>query len=101
MRTPQVRQRPRSQSHESTGTLSRHASSVPQLMQADAGRTTERRSGTRAATTFKKLPSASAGQNANRPRARSTLLLSARRGAALGLAREALRRVRLRVDLVV
>ena len=44
--------------------LSRAASSVPQLIQAEAGLTTERRSGTRAATTFRKLPSARPGANA-------------------------------------
>ena len=87
MWTPHVRQRPRSTSHESTGTLSYHASSVPQLMQAEAGRTTERRKGTRAATTFRKLPSASAGQKANRPRAKSTFALSAREPRGLRLSR--------------
>ena len=60
---------------------------VPQLMQAEAGRTTERRSGTRAATTFRKLPSASAGQKANRPRATSTLALSAGGRPGLRLSR--------------
>ena len=61
---PQVRQRPRSSSQESTGTLSRQESSVPQLMHAEAGATIERLSGTRAATTFRKLPIASPGTNA-------------------------------------
>src|SRR5262245_59973415 len=54
-------------------------------MQAEAGRTTERRSGTRAATTLRKLPSASAGQKATMPRARSTLGLSARERRGLRL----------------
>src|SRR5215831_12543994 len=77
MRTPQERQRPRSTAYESNGTLSYQASSFPQLMQAERGWTTERRSGTRAATTFTKLPSARAGQNASTPRATSTSALSA------------------------
>src|SRR5438034_6665848 len=76
MPTPQERQRPRSTAYESSGTLSYQASSVLQLMQAERGRTTERRSGTRAATTFTKLPSARAGQNASTPRATSTSALS-------------------------
>src|SRR5919108_528636 len=104
MRTPQERQRPRSTAYETSGTLSYQASSAPQLMHAERGRTTERRSGTRAATTFTKLPSARAGQNASTPRATSTPALSAARRRGLRtseLAREALRRVRLRVDLVV
>ena len=37
MPVPHERQRPRNQSHEATGTLSYHASSCPQLMQADPG----------------------------------------------------------------
>src|SRR5690242_495304 len=52
----QVRQRPRRSSQETTGMLSRHESSVPQLMHADGGDTTERCSGTRAATTFRNDP---------------------------------------------
>ncbi len=61
---PQERQRPRSMAHETSGMLSYQASVVPQLMHADAGFTTERRSGTRAATTLRKLPSASPGTRA-------------------------------------
>ena len=45
--------------------LSCQASVVPQAMQAEAGFTTERRSGTRAATTLRKLPSARPGTKAN------------------------------------
>ncbi len=41
--------------------LSRHRISRSQLPQDDGGRTSERRAGSRAATTFTKLPSASAG----------------------------------------
>ena len=51
--------------------LSYQAISVPQLMHADGGRTTDRRSGTRAATTFRKLPIASAGANAKAAAQRS------------------------------
>src|SRR5438094_131890 len=47
-------------------------------MQAERGRTTERRSGTRAAMTFTKLPSARAGQTASTPRATSTSALAVR-----------------------
>jgi hypothetical protein len=67
-----------------TGTLSCQAIGVPHDMQADAGRTTARRSGTRAATTFTKLPTASPGA---RKRADSVSsishLLSAGGGAEL------------------
>jgi hypothetical protein len=41
--------------------LSRHRISVSQLPHDDGGRRIERRAGTRATTTFRKLPSASAG----------------------------------------
>ena len=54
-----------------TGTLSRQPISWPQLMQAEPGETSERRSGTRAATTFMKLPSARPGANANAASAKS------------------------------
>src|SRR5262249_61862921 len=47
-----------------TGTLSRHPISWPQVMHAEPGETSERRSGTRAATTFMKLPRASPGASA-------------------------------------
>ena len=50
---------------------------VSQDMQAEAGRTIERRSGTRAATTFRKLPSASPGAKATAAREKFTLRLSA------------------------
>ena len=52
---------PRRASQEKTGTFSCQASSWPQLMQAEPGLTIERLRGTRAATTFRKLPIASAG----------------------------------------
>src|ERR671914_2681525 len=61
---PQWRQRPRRTSHETSGTLSYQASVSPHDMHADAGLTTERPAGTRAATTLRKLPSASPGTNA-------------------------------------
>src|SRR5436190_1147399 len=60
----QWRQRPRSSANESSGRLSYHASGVPQAMQAEPGRTTERRSGILAATTFRKLPIARPGRSA-------------------------------------
>jgi hypothetical protein len=41
--------------------LSRQRISVPQLPQEEGGRKSERRAGTRTATTLRKLPSASAG----------------------------------------
>src|SRR5438128_329138 len=86
MCAPQARQRPRSHRYETTGMLSRAASGVAHDMQAEAGRTTERRSGTRAATTFRKLPSARPGKKAAR-------------ASAIALPRELLRRVGLGVDL--
>src|SRR5579875_2090326 len=62
IRSPQARQRPRSARYETTGTLSYQRIGDPQRMQAEPGRTTERRSGTRAATTPRKLPSARPGR---------------------------------------
>src|SRR3990167_131723 len=56
---PQVRQRPRSARNESTGTLSCHASAVPQPGHAEAGRHRLRPSGRRRITTLRKLPTAS------------------------------------------
>ena len=61
---PQPRQRPRRTRYESSGTLSYHASSAAQFMQAEPGDTIERFRGTRAATTFRKLPKASPGASA-------------------------------------
>jgi hypothetical protein len=52
-------------------------------MHADAGETTERRSGTRAATTFRKLPSASPGANANAASASSILTPIGEKGATV------------------
>src|SRR5579884_2015880 len=75
MRTPQRRQRPRSSAYESTGTLSYQLIGVSQLMHAEPGRTIERRSGTRAATTPRKLPRARPGTNTS-GRTRITLSLS-------------------------
>src|SRR5919197_1213643 len=86
MRAPQARQRPRSHRYETTGLLSRAASDFPHDMQAEAGRTIERRSGTRAATTFRKLPRARPGKKAAR-------------ASATTLPRELLRWVGLGVDL--
>src|SRR6266511_1375869 len=53
--------------------LSYHASSVLHAVHADGGWTTDRRSGTRAATTFKKLPIASPGRKAMAASAASKL----------------------------
>ena len=44
--------------------LSYQTSSWPHVMQAEAGLTIDRRSGTRATTTFRKLPIARPGANA-------------------------------------
>src|SRR5205807_4729037 len=69
--------RPRSTAQETSGTLSYHAIRSLQDMQADGGETIERRSGTRAATTFRKLPTARAGANSRPARAKSMSRLSA------------------------
>src|SRR5262249_60383005 len=58
-----------------TGTLSYQRIGVSQLMHAEPGRTIERRSGTRAATTPRKLPMASPGRK-TRGRTKSITLLS-------------------------
>src|SRR5919198_1698932 len=65
MRPPQPRQRPRRTRYESTGTLSYHAIGVAQTRHAEPGLTIDRRSGTRAATTLRKLPIASPGTTVN------------------------------------
>src|SRR5713226_9503350 len=65
MCSPQERQRPRSASHETSGMLSYHASSCAQLMHAEPGLMIERRSGTRAATTFRNEPKARPGASAS------------------------------------
>jgi hypothetical protein len=57
--------------------LSRHSSCVPQPIQADPGCTIERLSGTRAATTFRKLPTARPG--AKKMTASPTLYVSSER----------------------
>src|SRR3954452_23790676 len=62
---PQWRHRPRSTAYETSGMLSYHAMLVSQLGHAEPGETIERFSGSRAATTFRKLPTA-------RPGARTT-----------------------------
>src|SRR5262249_62203494 len=59
------------------------ASSVPQPMHAERGLTTERRSGTRTARTFRKLPTASPGARAKAASAAFTLVLSAGCGCEL------------------
>src|SRR2546426_12437559 len=56
---PQARQRPRRTRNESTGILSCHAIVVPHPGHAERGRQRLRLAGTRAITTFKKLPIAS------------------------------------------
>src|SRR6267154_4563293 len=65
MWTPHERQRPRRSAYERIGTLSYQAISCPQSMQAEPGLTSERRSGTRAATTFRNEPSARPGARAS------------------------------------
>ena len=61
-----------STTYETTGTLSYQRIGVSQLMHAEPGCTIERRSGTRAATTPRKLPMASPGTNTS-GRTRSSL----------------------------
>ena len=56
MRTPQLRQRPRNSSHETTGTLSYGLTGAPQPGQCDPGLTSDSPAGTRWATTLRKLP---------------------------------------------
>src|SRR5213593_408782 len=56
---PQDRQRPRRTRNDSTGILSCHAIAVPHPGHAERGRQRLRLGGTRAITTFKKLPIAS------------------------------------------
>ncbi len=63
--------------------LSRLRISVPQCMHADRGETIDRPSGTRAATTFRKLPTASPGANATAASAKFTPRVSAWRLVAL------------------
>ena len=53
---PQQRERPRSSSQLSTGTLSRAAIGAPQAGQALPGRTTDSPAGTRCTTTLRKEP---------------------------------------------
>src|ERR671937_2010204 len=77
IRTPHDRHRPRRTAYETSGTLSYQASSLPQLMQAERGLITERRSGMRVASTFRKLPTASPGARAKAASAAFTLVLSA------------------------
>src|ERR1700681_3904192 len=96
MPVPQLRQRPRRRSHEMTGMLSYHAISVSHDMHAEAGDTTERFSGTRAATTFRNDPTASAGTKAI-PAAASPMRDSYRHAAGRALARVADRRAGGRV----
>src|ERR671932_735369 len=71
MRTAQVRQRPRRSAYETSGRLSCHAIGVAHDMHAEGGRTTDLRSGTRAATTFRKLPTARPGRKTAAARAAS------------------------------
>src|SRR5918996_4662304 len=56
MRAPHRRHRPRSQSHETTGMLSRARISAPQFGHRDRGRTTDPPAGTLAITTVRKDP---------------------------------------------
>src|SRR5579884_2976575 len=99
MGTPHLRQRPRSASHETTGTLSYQAIGSLHARHADPGETIDRRSGTRAATTFRNDPTARPGRNAMPAAARPMRRLSARRRAFLTAV--AARWVRLGVDVRV
>src|SRR5258707_122355 len=65
MCTPHARQRPRRSAYERIGTLSYHAISCAQSMQAEPGLTSERRSGSLAATTFRNEPRARPGARAS------------------------------------
>src|SRR5581483_10791554 len=97
MLAPQERQRPRSTTHESSGTFSYHASSCPHDMQAEPGLTIERFSGTRAATTLRNEPIASPGASAMA----ASVIRSARRlRRGRGVRRRVLRLARLPVLLV-
>src|SRR5438309_9426988 len=64
MWAPHERQRPRKSAYERSGTLSYHAISCSHAMQAEAGLTSERFNGTRAATTLRNEPSARPGASA-------------------------------------
>src|SRR5215204_4482423 len=77
IRALQERQRPRRAMNETSGRLSYQAISPPHDMHAERGCTRERRSGRRAATTFRKLPSASAGAKTTAASASSTPGISA------------------------
>src|SRR3954463_16048514 len=83
MGSPQCRQRPRSNRYETIGMLSRGAIGVPHPMHAEPGLDTDCRSGTRAATTFTKLPNASAGVKTRAARATFIRTLSAAEGRLL------------------
>jgi len=75
--------------------LSYHAISVAQVMHAERGATIDRRSGTRAATTFRNDPSTSPGARKSAANDSSTIAVSAGRLVALNarLAGETRRRV--------
>ncbi len=77
MRASQLRQRPRSSTHETIGMLSRALISAPHSVQLERGFDTDMRSGTRAATTLTKLPKARAGGSTSAASATFTLALSA------------------------
>src|SRR6266849_6004944 len=79
MWTPHERQRPRRSAYESIGTLSYHAISSPQSMHAEPGLTSDRRSGTRAATTFRNEPRAKPGARASAARPIVVVLSAAKR----------------------
>src|SRR5579871_5297174 len=64
MGASQWRHLPRWSANETSGTFSYHASWLSHDMQTERGRTTERLIGMRAATTFRKLPTASPGASA-------------------------------------
>src|SRR3954466_15957705 len=89
MGVSQSRQRPRRRTYERSGMLSRERISAPQCMHDDRGFTIERLRGSRAATTFMKLPTARLGTKATAASPGSTGAVSAveTRGLRSGRAR--------------
>src|SRR3954452_15510514 len=85
---PQWRHRARSTAYETSGMLSYHAMLVSQLGHAEPGETIERFNGSRAATTFKKQPTARPG--ARTTAANATFIRSGLRRARPGRERVAL-----------
>src|ERR687894_1956817 len=83
MGSPQRRQRPRSRSHESTGTLSYGAIGAPQPGQRERGRTSDSPRGRRWITTFRKLPMSAPRTPASATAAAMATAPGSRRGSLL------------------